>query len=74
MQRAIENFFIKLSSCYNEKHFIILVLQENTKVKIESVLRELCGEDCKLEIFQEDNSDEIIVSGKYVEGQYLFLW
>lgn len=46
-----------------------LVLQENTKVKIESVRQELCGEDCKLEIFQEDNSDEIIVSGKYVEGQ-----
>lgn len=49
-----------------------LVLQENTKVKIESVLRELCGDDCKLDIFQEDNSDEIIVSGKHVEGQYLF--
>lgn len=40
---------------------------EDTKVKIESVLQELCGEDCKLEIFQEPNSDEIIVSGKYVE-------
>lgn len=49
-----------------------MVLQENTKVKIESVLQELCGEDCKLEIFQEDNSDEMIVSGKYVEGQYRF--
>lgn len=49
-----------------------MVLQENTKVKIESVLRELCGDDCKLDIFQEDNSDEIIVSGKHVEGQYLF--
>lgn len=41
---------------------------EDTKVKIESVLQELCGEDCKLEIFQEDNTDEIIVSGKYVEA------
>uniref|UniRef100_UPI0037E8672B hematopoietic progenitor cell antigen CD34 n=1 Tax=Semicossyphus pulcher TaxID=241346 RepID=UPI0037E8672B len=40
---------------------------EETKVKIESVLQELCGEDCKLEIYQEDNSDEILVSGKYVE-------
>ncbi len=38
-------------------------------MKIESVLQELCGEDCKLEIYQEDNSDEILVSGKYVEGQ-----
>ncbi|XP_029948496.1 hematopoietic progenitor cell antigen CD34 isoform X2 [Salarias fasciatus] len=41
---------------------------ENTRKKIQSVLRELCGEDCKLEIYQEDNSDEIIVSGKYVEA------
>ncbi|XP_030274797.1 hematopoietic progenitor cell antigen CD34 isoform X2 [Sparus aurata] len=40
---------------------------EDTRVKIESVQQELCGEDCKLEIFQEDNSDEILVSGKYVE-------
>lgn len=40
---------------------------KDTKVKIESVLQELCGEDCKLDIYQEDNSDEIIVSGKYVE-------
>lgn len=40
---------------------------EDTKVKIESVLQELCGEDCKLEIYQEDNTDEILVSGKYVE-------
>ncbi|GAA6216834.1 hematopoietic progenitor cell antigen CD34 [Lates japonicus] len=40
----------------------------DTKVKIESVLQELCGEDCKLEIYQEDNSDEILVSGKYVEA------
>ncbi|XP_065811157.1 hematopoietic progenitor cell antigen CD34 isoform X2 [Labrus bergylta] len=40
---------------------------EDTKVKIESVLEELCGEDCKLEIYQEDNTDDILVSGKYVE-------
>ncbi|KAK5872058.1 hypothetical protein PBY51_012791 [Eleginops maclovinus] len=40
---------------------------QDTKRKIESVLQELCGEDCKLEIYQEDNTDEIIVSGKYVE-------
>lgn len=40
---------------------------KDTKVKIESVLQELCGEDCKLDIYQEDNSDEILVSGKYVE-------
>ncbi|XP_054473552.1 hematopoietic progenitor cell antigen CD34 [Anoplopoma fimbria] len=40
---------------------------KETKVKLESVLQELCGEDCKLDIYQEDNSDQILVSGKYVE-------
>ncbi|XP_056294399.1 hematopoietic progenitor cell antigen CD34 isoform X1 [Pseudoliparis swirei] len=40
---------------------------KDTKVKIESVLQELCGEDCKLDLYQEDNSDQILVSGKYVE-------
>ncbi|XP_004547546.1 uncharacterized protein si:ch211-286o17.1 [Maylandia zebra] len=40
---------------------------EESKVKIQSVLQELCSEDCKLEIYQENNSDEILVSGKYVE-------
>lgn len=49
--------------------FILMSLQKETKVKIESVLQELCGEDCKLDIYQEDNTAEIIVSGKYVEGQ-----
>lgn len=39
-------------------------------MKIESVLQELCEEDCKLVIYQEDHSDEILVSGKYVEGQW----
>lgn len=38
-------------------------------MKIQSVIQDICGDDCKLDIFQEDNSDEIIVSGKYVEGQ-----
>lgn len=56
-----------------DKNAVNLKLKESstckdTKVKIQSVLRELCGEDCKLEIYQEDNSDEIIVSGKYVEA------
>lgn len=37
-------------------------------MKIESVLQELCG-DCKLEIYQEENSDEILVAGQYVEGE-----
>lgn len=62
---------MKLLAGWNEKHWwsVALVLQENTKAKFESVRQELCGDDCKLEIFQEENSDEIIVSGKYVEGQ-----
>ncbi|KAM4612605.1 hematopoietic progenitor cell antigen CD34 isoform 2-T2 [Polymixia lowei] len=41
---------------------------EDTRMKIASVLQELCGEDCKLEVFQEDNSNEILVSGQYVEA------
>lgn len=40
---------------------------KETKVKIESVLQELCGEDCKIDIYQEDNTDDVTVSGKYVE-------
>ncbi|XP_068598118.1 hematopoietic progenitor cell antigen CD34 [Brachionichthys hirsutus] len=41
---------------------------EDSKAKIGSVLQQLCDKDCKLEIFQEDDTDEIIVSGKYVEA------
>lgn len=41
-------------------------------MKIQSVLQELCSEDSKLEIYQENNSDEILVSGKCVEGQYQY--
>ncbi|XP_072237743.1 uncharacterized protein [Leuresthes tenuis] len=40
---------------------------KETQMKIASVVDDLCGEDCKLEIYQEDNTDEILVSGKYVE-------
>ncbi|XP_028260793.1 hematopoietic progenitor cell antigen CD34 [Parambassis ranga] len=55
-----------------EKNAVSLKLKtssncDETKAKIESVLQELCGEDCKLELYQEDNSDETLVSGKYVE-------
>lgn len=49
--------------------FIWVSLQKDTKEKIGSVLQELCGDGCKLDIYQEDDSDQIIVSGKYVEGQ-----
>lgn len=41
---------------------------EDTKAKIQSVLEELCGEDCKLQLYQEDNSDQILVAGDYVEA------
>lgn len=48
---------------------LVTFLQEDSRAKIASVLQELCGEDCKLDIYQKDNSDEIIVSGQYVQGQ-----
>ncbi|XP_016367732.1 uncharacterized protein LOC107708101 isoform X2 [Sinocyclocheilus rhinocerous] len=41
---------------------------EETKVRIQSVLEHLCGEDCKLEIYQKDNTDEIIVYGDSIEA------
>ncbi|XP_016110831.1 uncharacterized protein [Sinocyclocheilus grahami] len=41
---------------------------EETKVRIQSVLEHLCGEDCKLEIYQNDNTDEIIVYGDSIEA------
>ncbi|KAK2861760.1 hypothetical protein Q5P01_001293 [Channa striata] len=44
---------------------------KDTKMKIESVLTDLCGEDCKLEIYQEENSRETLVSGKYVEADVI---
>ncbi|XP_067314625.1 hematopoietic progenitor cell antigen CD34 isoform X2 [Pseudorasbora parva] len=41
---------------------------EETRVRIQSVLEHLCGEDCKLEIYQKDNTDEIIVYGDSIEA------
>ncbi|KAK2889505.1 hypothetical protein Q8A67_014880 [Cirrhinus molitorella] len=41
---------------------------EETKIRIQSVLEHLCGEDCKLEIYQKDNTDEIIVFGDSIEA------
>ncbi|KAK7916723.1 hypothetical protein WMY93_012484 [Mugilogobius chulae] len=41
---------------------------EDTKTKIVSVLEELCGEDCKLQLYQEDNTNQILVAGDYVEA------
>ncbi|XP_017264176.1 hematopoietic progenitor cell antigen CD34 [Kryptolebias marmoratus] len=38
-----------------------------TQMQISSVLPELCDEDCKLELYQEDHTKEVLVSGKYVE-------
>lgn len=56
-----------------EKNAVSLKLKSNsncedTKAKIQSVLEELCGEDCKLQLYQEDNSDQILVAGDYVEA------
>ncbi|KAM4740803.1 uncharacterized protein FYW61_002467 [Anableps anableps] len=44
---------------------------EDTQRSITSVRPELCGEDCKLEIYQEDNTDHVLVSGKYVEDDVI---
>ncbi|XP_067360028.1 hematopoietic progenitor cell antigen CD34 [Channa argus] len=41
---------------------------KDTKLKIESVLQQLCAEDCKLELYQEENSKEALVFGKTVEA------
>ncbi|XP_051752190.1 uncharacterized protein si:ch211-286o17.1 [Ctenopharyngodon idella] len=41
---------------------------EETKARIQSVLEHLCGEDCKLEIYQKDNTDEIMVYGDSIEA------
>ncbi|XP_029531484.1 hematopoietic progenitor cell antigen CD34-like isoform X2 [Oncorhynchus nerka] len=41
---------------------------EETRSKIESVLEHLCGVDCKLEVFQEDDSNEILIFGQYIEA------
>ncbi|XP_073708189.1 uncharacterized protein [Garra rufa] len=41
---------------------------EETKIRIQSVLEHLCSEDCKLEIYQKDNTDEIIVFGDSIEA------
>ncbi|XP_012720604.2 hematopoietic progenitor cell antigen CD34 isoform X1 [Fundulus heteroclitus] len=55
-----------------EKNAVLVKLKTSTNCKdtqrsITSVLPELCGEDCKLELYQEDNTDGVLVSGKYVE-------
>ncbi|XP_030634048.1 hematopoietic progenitor cell antigen CD34 [Chanos chanos] len=40
---------------------------EDTRAKIQSVLEHLCGQDCKLELYQEDNSAEIVVYGQNIQ-------
>ena len=64
-----ETIHILYKYCFNTNYLNLFPLQKDTKQKIDSVVQELCAEDCKLELYQEDNSDEILVSGKYVEGQ-----
>ncbi|TRY89354.1 hypothetical protein DNTS_015294 [Danionella cerebrum] len=55
------------------KHDVLLKLKatstcEETKAKILSILEHLCGEDCNLEIYQRDNTDEIIVYGDSIDA------
>lgn len=60
--------------CY--KHFLKqnpFIQQEETKARIQSVLEHLCGEDCKLEIYQKDNTDEVMVYGDSIDGLYCLL-
>lgn len=40
---------------------------EATKKRIEGVLLWICGENCKLQLYQEDNTDEVLVAGPYVQ-------
>ncbi|XP_072539244.1 uncharacterized protein [Salminus brasiliensis] len=41
---------------------------EENKVKILSILEHLCGDESKLEIYQQDNTDEMIISGQCIEA------
>ncbi|KAG7258858.1 hypothetical protein CRUP_036629 [Coryphaenoides rupestris] len=42
--------------------------QEDSRTKIRSVIQQLCDEDCKLDLFQEQDSTQVLVSGQYVEA------
>ncbi|XP_005802277.2 hematopoietic progenitor cell antigen CD34 [Xiphophorus maculatus] len=59
-----------------EKNAVLVKLKSSTKCedtqsKMIKVLPELCGEECKLEIYQENNTDHVLVSGKYVEDDVI---
>uniref|UniRef100_A0A3P9PE04 CD34 molecule n=1 Tax=Poecilia reticulata TaxID=8081 RepID=A0A3P9PE04_POERE len=59
-----------------EKNAVLVKLKSSTKcgdtkTKITQVLHELCGEECKLEIYQEDDTDHVLVSGKNVEDDVI---
>lgn len=41
---------------------------EENKVKIQSILEHLCGDDSKLEIYQQDHTDEMIISGQCIQA------
>ncbi|TVK90464.1 hypothetical protein Baya_2545 [Bagarius yarrelli] len=41
---------------------------EENKAKIQSILEHLCGNSSKLEIYQRDHTNEMIISGDCVEG------
>lgn len=51
----------------NRSESFLFVTQEKNKEKIESSPELLCV-DQKLEIYQMDNTDEMIITGKCLEG------
>lgn len=52
----------------NKRESLLVVIQEKNKLKIQSVLEHLCGDGSKLEIYQKNQTNEMIISGKCVEG------
>uniref|UniRef100_A0A3B1JI15 Si:ch211-286o17.1 n=1 Tax=Astyanax mexicanus TaxID=7994 RepID=A0A3B1JI15_ASTMX len=41
---------------------------EENRVKIQSILEHLCGDDSKLEIYQQDHTDVMIISGQCIQA------
>lgn len=52
----------------NKTGTLLVVIQEENKAKIQSILEHLCGDGSKLEIYQKDSTNEMIISGECVEG------
>lgn len=52
----------------NKSVSLLVVIQDENKAKIQSILEHLCGENRMLEIYQKDHTDEMIISGACVKG------